>query len=334
MIPTMRQLHALDNFLIFNSNDYQTIKEKISQYLCPHRFDVVSHQPLNTRLNGFLFGTSALYDLKYSAPVEITIDAQSEYYLFRLTLEGECLVQEGQQCMVQSLGIMTVSNPLTPSRIVTNQYCRNIILKLSKPVVETQLFKMLGYSIQESLAFENGLSCTAEGTDAIIQTLSYLCHAHDHIENWNTISHSFEQYLIELILLKLPNNYSRQLKLQQPVLLPSYMKRAKQYIAVHLQENITLTELGEYSGVSVRTLQKGFSAYIGQTPVEYIRDLRIQQVHQALSNAQLNDTVTEILLKNGINSFGHFSAQYKKCYGHPPSQTLKLAIKQKTKVNA
>ena len=330
MIPMMRQLHSLDNFLIFNSNDYQTIKEKISQYLCPHRFDVVSHQQLNTRLNGFLFGTSALYDLKYNAPVEITIDAQSEHYLFRLTLEGECLVQDSQQRLVQSPGVITVSNPLIQSRIVTNQHCRNIILKLSKPIVEKQLFKILACSMHEALAFENGLSCSAEGADAIIQTLSYLCYAHDHIENWSVISQSFEQYLIELVLLKLPNNYSRQLNLRQPILLPSYMKRAKQYITLHLQENITLSELGEYCGVSVRTLQKGFSAYVGQTPVEYIRDLRIQQVHHELLNAESNETVTDILLKNGINSFGHFSSQYKKCYGCSPSQTLKLAIKQKS----
>jgi len=79
-------LHYLDEFLLFQSNDYQTIKDRISHYLCPHRFDVEVREPLNTRLNGFSFGNGALYDLKYSAPVMINIEDSADFYLFRITL--------------------------------------------------------------------------------------------------------------------------------------------------------------------------------------------------------------------------------------------------------
>ena len=50
-------LHYMDEFLLFNSDDYQTIKDQISHYLCPHQFDVEAVASLNTRLNGFSFGS-------------------------------------------------------------------------------------------------------------------------------------------------------------------------------------------------------------------------------------------------------------------------------------
>ncbi len=76
--------------------------------------------------------------------------------------------------------------------------------------------------------------------------------------------------------------------------------------------------------MSIRTLQKGFGQYLQQTPVEYIREQRLKHVHQALQTTQINETVTDILLRYGIQSFGHFSTIYKKRYGCLPSQTLKM----------
>lgn len=322
----LSHLHYLDEFLLFNSDDYQTIKDKISHYLCPHEFNVDADSSLNTRLNGFSFGNSALYDLKYSAAVAITIDETSPYYLFRINLEGQCKFEHAQNQVLQSYGIMTVTHPYTQNRIMTNHCCRNIILKLTQQDVETQLCKMLGYTSAEPVLFDNGLSCTAEGLNAIIETLNYLCHAYYHIQNWSFISASFNQYLIELILLKVSSNYSQQLNERRQKVLPSYMRKAQQYIQQHFQMQISLAELSIFCGVSSRTLQKGFNQYCQQTPIEYIRDQRMQWVHQALLNSHSSDTVTDILLQNGIQSFGRFSSMYKKRYGCLPSQTLKMKV--------
>ncbi|ENX55355.1 MULTISPECIES: AraC family transcriptional regulator [Acinetobacter] len=316
-------LHYLDEFLLFKSNDYQTIKDQISHYLCPHRFDVEVREPLNTRLNGFSFGNGALYDLKYSAPVMINIEDSADFYLFRITLEGQCELKFDRQQIVQSAGIMSVTHPHTRQQIITNQHCRNIILKLAQQDIETQLFNMLGCRSQEPLRFNSSLSCSLEGIDAIIETLNYLCHAYYNIHNWSFISASFSQYLIELILLKIPNNYTERLNAQRQQLLPSYMKRAQQYIQKHVQLTISLADLSQYCDVSIRTLQKGFSQYLQQTPVEYIREQRLERVHLALQQALSHETVTDILLDHGIQSFGHFSSLYKKRYGCLPSHTLK-----------
>lgn len=317
-------LHYLDEFLLFKSNDYQTIKDQISHYLCPHRFDVEVQEPLNTRLNGFSFGNGALYDLKYSAPVMINIEDSADFYLFRITLEGQCELKFDRQQIVQSAGIMSVTHPHTRQQIITNQHCRNIILKLAQQDIETQLFNMLGCCSQEPLRFNSSLSCSLEGIDAIIETLNYLCHAYYNIRNWSFISASFSQYLIELILLKIPNNYTERLNAQRQQLVPGYIKKAQKYIQDNLHQAISLATLSQYCEVSIRSLQKGFSQYLQQTPVEYIREQRLERVHSALQQAVEHQTVTDILLDHGIQSFGHFSTLYKKRFGCLPSHTLKM----------
>ena len=317
-------LHYLDQFLLFNSSDYKVIKEKISHYLCPHQFIVESSKTLNTRLNGFTFGLSALYDLKYSAPVEVIIDKDSKNYFFRITLEGQCQIGVEHDQILQSPGIMTVSHPYMQHKIATNLHCRNIILKLSKSDVETQLLKMLGRSASSPVIFDSGMSCTSEGINSIMETLNYLCHAYYNIDNWDFISESFTYYLIELILLKVPNNYSQQLNVKHQLVLPHYMKQAKRYIQQHLERSITVTSLSDVCGVSVRTLQKGFNHYFNQTPIEYIRNQRLDMIHQQLQTSHSYEKITDIMLRNGINSFGHFSNIYKKRYGCLPSHTLKM----------
>ena len=201
---------------------------------------------------------------------------------------------------------------------------------------------MLGYTGTESLVFDNGLSCKTKALNSIVETLNYLCHAYYNFQNWSFISASFTHYLIELILLKVPNNYSHQLNECRQEVIPSYMRKAQQYIQEHLQSQISLAELSVFCGVSSRTLQKSFNQYCQQTPLEYIRDQRLQGVHHALLNSQFSDTVTDILyqrlqgvhhallnsqfsdtvtdilFQNGIQSLGRFSSRYKKRYGCLP----------------
>lgn len=43
------KLDYLDELLLFKSDDYQTIKDQVSYYLSPHRFEVEVREPLKDR---------------------------------------------------------------------------------------------------------------------------------------------------------------------------------------------------------------------------------------------------------------------------------------------
>ena len=320
-------LGYLDQFPLLKSRDYGVIKDQISHYLCPHQFSVLSDQALDTQLYGFSFGPLALYDLSYSAPVDISFGPTADFYLFRFNLEGRCQVEYAQHAYEQSPGVLTVSHPYTVNRIITNAECRNIILKIDRQALEAVLNKMLGYTASKAIKFNSGISCTSEGRSSILETLNYLCHAYSHIEQWWQVSDSFTQYLIELLLIKVPHNYSDQIHAEKFQLLPAYMKKAVRFIESSLMQSVQLSDIAVAAGVSIRTLQKGFNQYFNQAPLSYIRDQKLNRVHHELLNAQGQMTVTDVLCRYGIKSLGHFTAMYKKRFGCLPSDTLKASSK-------
>jgi hypothetical protein len=94
-----------------------------------------------------------LYDLKYSAPVMITIDDVSDFYLFRLTLEGQCKVGIEDQQVLQSVGIMSITHPHTqqqsrPISIKPWKY----YFKLAQHDVETHYLKCWGIPVMNQLS--------------------------------------------------------------------------------------------------------------------------------------------------------------------------------------
>ncbi|SPL70666.1 AraC family transcriptional regulator [Acinetobacter stercoris] len=318
----MDYLHYLNKSTLLDSDDYQLIKENISRYLCPHEFSVETYQPVQTILNGFEFGHSALLDLRYCAPVSIRIDSM-EYYLFRMTLAGQCQVETADKCIIQVAGKMSISSPLTRSKVSTDGKCRNIILKICRQDLEKQLQQLLGYPLQDALIFDDGTGCAGEVVETFIQTINYLCQAYYTLQNWHYLIDSFSEYLNKLILLNIPHNYSDQLKFAHQQLLPSAIKKAKIYIDTHLDSQLSLDEISQHVGISIRSLQKGFSDYLKQSPGQYIRDKRLEMIHFSLKHSHGESCVTDIAMRYGINSLGHFSAQYKKRYGCMPSETLK-----------
>ena len=108
----------------------------------------------------------------------------------------------------------------------------------------------------------------------------------------------------------------------KPSPLPHYVKSAKTRIDQNLKQGIELDTLASMVGVSKRTLQYGFQQFVGLSPKAYFTQQRMKSVHQALLDAPRGHRVTDVIMQHGINSPGHFSAQYKEVYGVTPVQTL------------
>lgn len=84
----------------------------------------------------------------------------------------------------------------------------------------------------------------------------------------------------------------------------------------------TPVELAERAGVSVRRLQQGFREYVGRSPFQYLRDVRLDRAHHDLVHAEEGTTVTDVALRWGLSHTGRFAADYRSRFGRSPSQTL------------
>lgn len=90
----------------------------------------------------------------------------------------------------------------------------------------------------------------------------------------------------------------------------------------NLGQKTTLTELEQKSGYSARALQYAFKARFGCSPLEWLREQRLQAARQRLLTGDYQ-TITQVAHECGFGSASQFSRAYKLRFGESPVQTLK-----------
>ncbi|MFF7065635.1 helix-turn-helix domain-containing protein [Pseudomonas sp. NPDC008258] len=317
----LADIQLLERFPLFHSQDVAEMQVQLARYLCPHQLRVLDGAAPQLQVSGVELAGVRLLQLHYDAPVEISLEGTGAHYLFRTTLQGQCEVSHGSQQAAVATGGLSVSSPFARGRILTGGACRNAVLSMPREALELQLQQLLGRSLGQPLAFDAPLAADHPGVYALGFSLDYLCRLFALQLSLAPLRQGLVDHLVQLLLTQLPHNYSSALPKPADTPLPSHVRRAREHIEAHLDQPLALASLCALSGVSLRTLQNGFRQFLGQTPIEYIRDRRLLAVHKALQLGEGN--VTEVLLRFGINSPAHFARYYRQRYGCRPCDTLK-----------
>jgi AraC family ethanolamine operon transcriptional activator len=85
----------------------------------------------------------------------------------------------------------------------------------------------------------------------------------------------------------------------------------------------TIVDICSTVGVSERTLQYAFRAYVHMSPLAYLRMCRLNRVRKALlASDPQTTTVTAVAMRYGFLHLGRFSVDYKRAFDEAPSATL------------
>ncbi|SDE37117.1 AraC-type DNA-binding protein [Paenibacillus sp. UNCCL117] len=99
---------------------------------------------------------------------------------------------------------------------------------------------------------------------------------------------------------------------------PDAYERAAAYIRDHLHEDISLEDVALIVGITKHHLCKTFPRYFGCTPMDYVRNRRIEQAARLLRQSGLS--VTEIARSCGFSSTSYFGKVFVRLVGLTPSQ--------------
>jgi AraC-like DNA-binding protein len=102
------------------------------------------------------------------------------------------------------------------------------------------------------------------------------------------------------------------------------VQAAVDYIHAHAHEALTVADIAEAAGISVRGLQDSFQRVLDHTPMGYVREVRLAEAHSEL-RASDPDTasVASVARRWGFVHMGRFSADYAARYGQYPRKTLR-----------
>ena len=96
-----------------------------------------------------------------------------------------------------------------------------------------------------------------------------------------------------------------------------FAEQLNEAIRKHMSNpNLKMEELGEEIGLGRVQLYRKVKAITGQTPVELLRQMRLQRAYALLGST--TKTVAEIAFEVGFNTPGYFSKCFKDQYGKLP----------------
>lgn len=102
------------------------------------------------------------------------------------------------------------------------------------------------------------------------------------------------------------------------MLTPSCFGRVREFIEESYAQTLTVTALAEIAGYSTRHFARAFRNTCGQTPIEFITDLRIERAKGLIRRGELS--FTEIALVCGFGQSQRFSTVFKQRTGSTPSE--------------
>ena len=135
-----------------------------------------------------------------------------------------------------------------------------------------------------------------------------------------------EVEIIEELCALLSSSAINESRVSSPLRLRA-IRVAREFMDQHPSENITVSELCNVTGVSLRTLQYAFMEHLGAPPKKFINMSRLRRVHRDLLTSSPNETtITTECSKWGFWHMGQFGRDYKAVFGCLPSETLRRTL--------
>jgi len=97
---------------------------------------------------------------------------------------------------------------------------------------------------------------------------------------------------------------------------------AVEYMRKNFRSPIRISELNQMCGISDEYFRKLFRGFTGQTPLEYINNLRLTYARDILLNGDIS--IAKAALESGFENVNYFTRIYKKRFGFPPSRDGKI----------
>jgi AraC-like DNA-binding protein len=157
--------------------------------------------------------------------------------------------------------------------------------------------------------------------------------ANDYITkpfNFEVLNAKIKNLLVLNTTLK--NTYTKQIKvLAREVEIESEDEKLLQNLMVYLEENLTnpqlsVEELSRHLGMSRSSLYGKLLELTGQTPVEYIRSVKLDKAVVLLEKSDMN--VTQIAYSVGFSTPNYFAKSFKAKFNVLPSEYANKARKE------
>lgn len=315
---------------MFESDDVEQSRAHMAERLSPHALEHRGDERAPVfRHRHARCGTLTLHELSYSmygGEARIHVPELPGMYLFELNLFGRAELSSDGETRSFGAGHLYVCNSGEPH---IKRWCsdgRQLFVKIRQLSVEEALAEMIRRPVAEPISFDPQPRRIDTWTASLANVTKLIYNDLDQGSCALVGRHaarSAERLMIQLLLETVPSNYSHLIRAPEAPK-PAYVKRAVEYIHAEAGSTVALDDIVAVAGVSVRSLYEGFRRHCGQSPMAYLRAVRLDRAHAELRRGAAEDgvSVTDVALSCGFNHLSKFAKAYRERFGELPSETL------------
>lgn len=313
---------------LFVTGELDEARDRVSRVYCDHRLERIGRDPMRVTHNRLDGAQLSVNFMTYGAKAQIVPGALESFYLLQVPLRGFASVTNGADHYVIGGGSGAVLNPDVETSMIWSDGCAQIMLQLDRAFVTSLARAHFGLPGESALRFR-GPTDLRQGTGRdLLELIFHISReadmGHVVIGDASLLSRELERTLILGLLETLPSNLSRHGETGRGPS-PRIIRQAERFMEANLGEPLSLADIAQAAGTSSRTLQVTFRTHRNMSPMERLRDFRLQKLWADLSNPTPETTVTGAATRWGFSHLGRLTADYRRKYGCNPVETLRQA---------
>lgn len=274
-------------------------------------------------------GPVAMHAMDYGRQVRITPKALEDFYLIQIPVTGSACIEHGSHRFDIGSGEASLLPAADPIAMTWAADCRHLVVQVDRVTLEREAALLMDAPLRGKLDFDVRLRWADPRMGSVRGAASALYEASRSVLGLPGSAHAQEtlcRAFCQLLLLSQPGSHFEQIRSPRTnAITPGQVRRAEEYIRQHLTQPIGIEEIARAAGVSTRCLFDNFRRFRGSTPMQYVRERRMEAVRRDLESAGPQDSVTAIATRWGFTQLGRFSAEYRLRFGENPSLTLQRA---------
>jgi AraC-like DNA-binding protein len=283
---------------------------------------------MNMRLNAITDRQMTFGYLTYQADAVLTMPATEDFYIVNLTVEGRTWASRGdgvrERTAAHERGL--VLSPVKNHRVRWSSDAEQLHLKIFRANLESHLADLLGQPVTNVVDFDFGLDLTKGTGRGLLRAVEFLASELDRPAGLAELplAHAqLEAYVLSSLLYAGRHQFSNALADNGNACRLGRLAPVLQYIEANADSELTPTILARVACVSVRTLHAAFLTQLGESPMAYVRRVRLGRVRAELLRSDPSRVrVTDIAMRWGFLHLSRFAQQYRDQFNELPSVTL------------
>lgn len=315
----------LENYNVLRTHKLDEARAAVTQRYCDHRLELFSDGEVTVVHHHVRGAQVSLNVLGYGADVAINPGELKDFYLLQLPMAGSARIEHRGEEVEASASCGTLLNPDRPSRMVWKGDCRKLMVQIDADYLSRVATEEIGAELPGPVRFDPKVVLSKKAGQRI-RAMSLIAARAFDTGRVRPIAQDLNLLTLErqIAVTLLKNQRSNIYHLMNAVVPPcsaAHVRRAIAFIHENAHDNIGLYDIACAAGVHHRTLQTAFRESLDMTPIQFLRDVRLDKARFHLLRRQNRASVSEIAYDCGYSHLGRFSRDFRARFGHAPSET-------------